>query len=174
MGIPGWPEDEAEPVAQPFVIRDEPSLSSSKPSVKKAKSSESATVWAVVALIGVTVAGYVIVKAGRPAPEPEPAPVVAAPEPEPTPAPRPKRTRPAPKRTTIANPEPAKTRPTIVTHVEPERKVVDPKEGFETGEAFDNPPSPGRYGQRTSGLLERGNPAPRPNAPDPSFGRTPQ
>ena len=66
------------------------------------------------------------------------------------------------------------TAPVVAQHVEPEKKFVDPIEGFDSGEAFDNPASPGRYGQRSSGLLQR-SPAPaRPNRPDPSFGQTPQ
>lgn len=178
MAIPGWPEEEGEAVAepQPFAIRDDPGISSAaRSSVRRAKGSESSALWAAVALVGVAVAGYAIVKAGRPEPVPA-APVVAAPqpEPEPEPAPRPRRARPAPKAQTTA-PAPVAAKSKTVVHVEPEKqfKVVDPREGFETGEAFDNPPSPGRYGQRTSGLLERNNPAPRPNAPDPSFGRDP-
>jgi hypothetical protein len=92
---------------------------------------------------------------------------VAAPEPKAVPARerhRPRaRTRPA----GIARTE--TTGQAVVNHVEPEKKAVDPREGFETGEAFDNPPSPGRYGRLGSGLLERATPA--PNVPDPSFGR---
>ena len=103
-------------------------------------------------------------------PRPQPAKVVAAepelrPDAEPRSASRP--AAPAPRKTA------AGTRRSS-HHVEPEKKVVDPIEGFDTGEAFDNPASPGRYGQRTSGLLERAPAPARPNVPDPSFGRTPQ
>ena len=166
------PEEE-EPI-EPIMIRDEPRLASSK-SASRAKGSESIVVWGAVALIGLAVALYLIVNPPKPKPVPEEsAQVVTAPEPEArTPSSR-RQTRTRPPAIGIGKTDPPQPVAAAKTRVEPERKAVDPREGFETGEAFDNPPSPGRYGARSSGLLERPTPAPRPNMPDPSFGRNPQ
>ena len=144
------------------------------PARRKSGSSESVAVWGALTLVGIVVGAYAVMRESRPEAVPQPAPahvVVADPEPRPAP------TKPASTPKRLPSPAPiaaAKSAPVVVHHVEPEKKFVDPIEGFDSGEAFDNPPSPGRYGQRSSGLLER-SPAPaRPNRPDPSFGRTPQ
>lgn len=162
-----FPED--EPFIEPISLRDEPRIGSS---LRRARSSESTAVWAVVGLLGFAAGGYAIHVARRPGPPvPQPPPIVITREVEP--APRPKRL------TIVAPIAAAKTRAqatiqsTVAAEARPERKAVDPIEGFDSGAAFDNPPSPGRYGQRTSGLLERATPAPGPTAPDPSF-RTPR
>ncbi|MDB5350768.1 MAG: hypothetical protein JWN86_2015 [Planctomycetota bacterium] len=168
MSIP-----EEEEIVEPIVIRDEPGTGASRSSAR-AKGSDSTVAWGIVALVGMTVAVYVIVKPPGPGPVLVPSPSVAAPEPEPVrvAAPRPARTIRRPAAIGIGKTDPRQA--AVVNHVEKERKAVDPREGFETGEAFDNPPSPGRYGARSSGLLERATPTPRPNMPDPSFGRNPQ
>ena len=139
---------------------------------RKRGSSDMTALWGALVLVGATVGGYALMRATRDEPAPVPAPTIVS-VPETVPRPRPA----TPKRARVAPAAPApKATPAVVHHVEPEKKAVDPIAGFDSGEAFDNPASPGRYGQRTSGLLERStNPAPaRPNVPDPSFGRTPR
>jgi len=153
--------DAPGPINQPIRLRD-PGPSGSR----TRGSSESLAPWGAAILVGLSVMGYVLIRATRDATEPAPAPVVTA---QPAPAPRPV----TPRRTIKSAPAPV-----VVHHVEPEKKVVDPIKGFESGEAFDNPPSPGRYGMRPRGRPDRdesNNTAPaRPNVPDPSFGRTPR
>lgn len=160
---------------EPIQLRD------AKPALRRSRSSSDMTaLWGALLLVGATLGGYAVMRTMRDEPVPPPAPTVTS---APSPAP-PARSAPGVRRPRVATtaPTPAaaptKAAPAVVHHVEPEKKRVDPIEGFDSGEAFDNPPSPGRYGQRTSGLLERGNnpttaPA-RPNVPDPSFGRTPR
>lgn len=154
--------------SDPIRLRDPATLAR-----RKVGSSESVAVWGALTLVGIVVGAYAVMRASRTEAVPRPAParvVVADPEPRPAP------TKPASTPKRLPSPAPiaaAKSAP-VVHHVEAEKKSVDPIEGFDSGEAFDNPTSPGRYGQRSSGLLQR-SPAPaRPNRPDPSFGRTPQ
>ena len=154
-------------VAEPIVLREAAPLAAPR---RKANSSDTLAVWGAVILVAGVVGIYALVKAYRSESIPIPVPprvVEADPAPQPRPKLAPVVKRPAALPTRSAP-------PVVVHHIEPEKKVVDPIEGFDSGEAFDNPASPGRYGQRTSGLLERTTPAARPNQPDPSFGRTPQ
>lgn len=179
MSRPGEPD-----FLPPIVTDDALRIAPVKASVKKARASESNVVWAVVALLGVTGMFYALRVARQPAPVPVAAPVAArkaVPSPRPVarprtttaaPTPRFRDTQPAPSETVATIPAAEK----VATVGEAARRTaVDPLEGFDTGAAFDNPPSPGRYGQRTSGLLERMPAAnnsgtrDRPNAPDPSF-----
>ena len=157
------PDD--EDFAEPLIVNDAPRIAS-RSSLKKARASESTVVWAAVALIGMAAMVYALRLARQPAPSAvEPSPVATRRE---APIARPRTVTPRPR---FADSQPVAER--VATIPSPsERKAVDPIEGFDTGAAFDNPPSPGRYGQRTSGLLERTtlpNNNPRPNAPDPSF-----
>ncbi len=148
------------------IIHDEPIRAPMRPSASRSRGSESAALWGTVALIGAVVGIYVLVKPPQPPPAVEPGPIVrqATPASE-TPV---KRKRSETRRTKA----PLASTPTVTVHQEPERKVVDPIQGFDSNEAFDNPASPGRYGQRRSGLYEPNAtpPAARPNRPDPSFG----
>ncbi len=157
------------PRSSPILVRRETPLAGPR---RKAGSSDTTAVWVVVILIASFIGSYALMRAYRTEPTPAPAQpriVVADPAPPPRAKPTAIAKRPP---TPAAKSTPAA--PVVVEHVEPVKKFVDPIEGFDSGEAFDNPPSPGRYGQRSSGLLER-SPAPaRPNRPDPSFGRTPQ
>lgn len=173
MRTPNDPDPEI--VAEPIVVRDEPRIA---PARKNSGSPDSTVAWIMVALLGLTAVAYAIVRASRLEPEPTPpaAPVVVSETPPPArPRPAP-RSRPSAPRAAAPRASDAPKAPAVVTHKEAERKVVDPIEGFDSGEAFDNPPSPGRYGQRTSGQLERSRSTPpaRPNVPDPSFGRDPR
>lgn len=144
------PED--EPFAEPIIIHDALTRIASRVSLQKARSSESTVVWAVAALIGFSAIGYAIHLANQPGPAVVvPDPVVIYREPAPSPKPRPARA--------FAK-EAANIAPEFVKAVEPvEKKAVDPIDGFETGEAFDNPTRRDRERYRAN----------RKNAPDPSF-----
>jgi hypothetical protein len=150
----------------------------------KGGSAESIVLWAALLAIGVSIGIYALMRAVQD--EPVATSIVAEEESAPSRTPS---ESPTPRRTTTANrparvsqaadktgtstPGPA---PAVVYHTEAEKRAVDPEKGFETGEAFDNPPSPGRYGQRSSGLFGRPGAASepmRPNQPDPSFGPEP-
>lgn len=165
-----------KPVGEPIRLRDPKSSGN-----RRAGSSESVVLCGALLAVGVAIGIYALRKAAQD--EPAPAPV-AVEEESAAPAPKaesvaPRRTRPAPRaeQTTAASPKveaPAAAHaPAVVYHTEAEKKAVDPEKGFDTGEAFDNPPSPGRYGQRSSGYAGRpatGSETMRPNQPDPSFG----
>lgn len=157
-----------DPSDEPIHIRDP-----ATPARRKAGSCESVAFWGAMILIGIAVGSYAIMTSYRtetPSASAAPKVVVADPEPPPRPKPAatPMRTRP------VAPSARSAAAVVVVHHVEPERKFVDPIERFDSGEAFDNPTSPGRYGRRASGLLKRSLAPARPNQPDPSFGRTPQ
>ena len=160
-------EFDPEIVAEPILVRRETPLAGPR---RKAGSSDTTVVWVVLILIASFVGSYALMRAYRTEPAPAPAqPKVVVADPAPPP-----RAKPAAIAKRPPTPAAKSTAPVVAHHVEPEKKFVDPIEGFDSGEAFDNPASPGRYGQRSSGLLQR-SPAPaRPNRPDPSFGQTPQ
>ncbi len=175
------PDEEA--FVKPFIVDDELRIGAARSSVKKARSSESTVMWATMALIGMVAMVYALRVARQgpavAAPAPARPPVARTLEPSrPREANRPEAPRPAPRfrdieaATADSQPMPKAERVATVGEGAARRKAVDPVEGFDTGAAFDNPASPGRYGQRTSGLLERTvlpNNNARPNAPDPSF-----
>ena len=173
------PFDEDEPEVEPVVIRDEPIRASARSSVTRAKGAEAAALWGPVAVIGGIVGASILFRASRPAPAIETAPtVVTQPQPriERESAPRQRPIRPVVREAARRVEE----IPKVVVPEEKERRVVDPVKGFDTNEAFDNPSSPGRPGQRRSGLYDPNAPASssnstaapsaRPNRPDPSFG----
>ena len=157
-----------DPLVPTFEIRDDPRIDSMRSPSLRARSGDSTALWAVVLLLGLAIGAYAIQVARRPPPTPsssDPAPIART-------APRvttPRRSPPARR----PSPPPAIVAPSVPipagTVAETPGKVVDPIEGFDSGEAFDNPPSPGRYGQRSSGLVGRTPPPPRPSTPDPSF-----
>ena len=175
---------EKEPMAAPpndvsdgLVIRESSRLAPRR-SASKPKSSDMMVVCAMVIILALVVGIYAIKTSVNDEPSTAPtttpavAPVVQAPEPRP--APVAKRSRPASQPKAESPPrQPAQ----VVVHVEkeePAKKVVDPIEGFDSGEAFDNPASPGRYGQRSSGLYPSAGSGSdpvmnrRPNSQDPS------
>ncbi len=106
---------------------------------------------------------YAVKVASTDAPEPPSATTQVVPVAAPSPTPPPARLV---ARRPVAAPSPARREPPIgktsaptpvvVRHVVEEdlpKKSVDPIEGFDSGAAFDNPASPGRYGQRSSGMF---------------------
>ncbi len=138
----------------PEIVTDSPALphiGAARSSVHRAKGSEMMAVWGLLGVLAFAGAGYAIRVALQDEP-PKTEPVAkAAPEPEPAIAALPARRTPPARRKVEEN---RAERPAAVVEktVETPKKIVDPLEGFETGEAFDNPPSPGKYGRRTSNL----------------------
>ena len=140
-------------LSQPLFDSDDTEPTSLRSSRSQSKKPEIHAGLVALTLIAIAALGYAVQLAYRDQP-PAPAPVVAPVAEEPRPAPVVSKRRPAspaPRQAPDAARSPFSA-PTLVK--EPEPKVpVDPIAGFDTGEAFNNPPSPGQYGRRSSGIL---------------------